>query len=150
MRVIEFFATENKEYWLGEIKKCDWDAGQYLYQLLSESRLKQKVGESAQVPMLVDEDKLVSFCTFAPLDDIQPTDLSPWIGFLYTFPDYRGHHYAGMLLDYAENMAAVMEHKYTYISTNHVGLYEKYGYDFYKMEKDIWGESTRVYRKILR
>ena len=149
MRVIEFFATENKEYWLGEIKKCDWNAGQYLYQLLSESSVKQKVGESAQVPMLVDEDKLVSFCTFAPLDDIQPTDLSPWIGFLYTFPDYRGHHYAGMLLDYAESIATVMEREYIYISTNHIGLYEKYGYEFYKMEKDIRGESSRVYRKNL-
>lgn len=149
MRVIEFFTTVNKEHWLEEIKKCDWGAGQYLYQLLSENQLKQKVGESALVPMLVDEDRLAAFCTFAPLDDIQPTDLSPWIGFLYTFPDYRGHRYAGMLLDYAESMAAVMGHEYLYISTNHVGLYEKYGYDFYKMEKDIWGESSRVYRKNL-
>ena len=97
--------------------------------------------------MLVDGDKLVSFCTFAPLDDIQPTELSPWIGFLYTFPDYRGHHYAGMLLDYAESIATVMEREYIYISTNHVGLYEKYGYEFYKMEKDIHGENSRVYRK---
>lgn len=149
MRVIEFFTTENKEYWLNEIKKCDWDAGQFLYQLLSENSLKQKVGETALVPMLVDEDRLVSFCTFAPLDDIQPTNLSPWIGFLYTFPDYRGHHYAGMLLDYAESIATVMEREYIYISTKNAGLYEKYGYDFYKMEKDIEGENSRVYRKNL-
>lgn len=149
MRVIEFFTAENKEHWLREIKKSDWGAGQYLYQLLSENSLKQKVGETALVLMLVDEDRLVSFCTFAPLDDIQPTNLSPWIGFLYTFPDYRGHHYAGVLLDYAESIATVMEREYIYISTNHVGLYEKYGYEFYKMEKDIGGESSRVYRKNL-
>ena len=70
---------------------------------------KQKLGGTALVPMLVDEDRLVSFCTFAPKDDIQPTDLSPWIGFLYTFPEYRGNKYAGMLLDYAESIATVME-----------------------------------------
>ena len=107
------------------------------------------VGETALVPMLVEGDELIAFCTFAPLDDIQPTNLSPWIGFVYTFPDHRGNHYAGMLLDYAESIATVMEREYIYISTNHIGLYEKYGYEFYKMEKDINGEDSRVYRKAL-
>ena len=107
------------------------------------------VGETALVPMLVDGDRLIAFCTFAPKDDIQPTDLFPWIGFVYTFPAYRGHRYAGMLLDYAESIATIMEREYIYISTNHIGLYEKYGYEFYKMEKDIEGEDSRVYRKAL-
>ena len=149
MRVIEYFTTENKEHWLNEMKKCDWGAGQYLHQLLSENKLKQMVGTTALVPMLVDGDRLIAFCTFAPLDDIQPTDMSPWIGFLYTFPDYRGNHYAGILLDYAESIATIMEREYIYISTNHIGLYEKYGYEFYKMEKDIEGDESRVYRKAL-
>lgn len=43
----------------------------------------------------------------------------------------------------------VMEREYIYISTNHIGLYEKYGYEFYKMEKDIEGKDSRVYRKAL-
>ena len=107
------------------------------------------VGETALVPMLVDGDKLIAFCTLAPLDDIQPTNLSPWIGFLYTFPEYRGHHYAGLLLDYAESIATVMGKEYIHISTGHIGLYEKYGYEFYQIEKDIEGEDSRVYRKAL-
>ena len=149
MRIIEYFTTENKEHWLNEIKKCDWGAGQFLYQLLCENNLKKTVGETALVPMLVEGDELISFCTFAPLDDIQPTTLSPWIGFVYTFPDYRGHRYAGMLLDYAESIATVMGREYIHISTNHIGLYEKYGYEFFKTEKDIDGEDSRVYRKAL-
>lgn len=149
MRIIEYFTTENKEHWLNEIKKCDWGAGQYLYRLLCKNNLKKTVGETALVPILVEGDELISFCTFAPLDDIQPTSLSPWIGFLYTFPKYRGHRYAGMLLDYAESIATVTGREYIYISTNHIGLYEKYGYEFFKTEKDINGEYSRVYRKAL-
>ena len=149
MKVIEYFTTDNKEHWLNEMEKCDWGAGQYLHQLLSENSLKRMVGETALVPMLVDGEELIAFCTFAPLDDIQPTDLSPWIGFVYTFPKHRGHRYAGMLLDYAESIATVMEREYIYISTGHTGLYEKYGYEFYKMAKDIEGEDSRVYRKAL-
>ena len=149
MEIIEYFTTDNKEYWLKKIEKCDWGAGKFLHQLLSEGNLKKMVGETALVPMLVDKDELIAFCTFAPLDDIQPTNLSPWIGFVYTFPEYRGNHYAGMLLDYAESLATVMEREYIYISTNHIGLYEKYGYEFYKIEKDIGGEDSRIYRKAL-
>lgn len=149
MKIIEYFTTENKEYWLNEIGKSDWGAGQYLHQLLSENRLKSVLGETALVPMLVDEDKLVAFCTFAPLDDIQPTNLSPWIGFAYTFPQYRGHRYLGLLLDYAESIATIMGKEYIHISTGHTGLYEKYGYKFFKMDKDIGGEDSRVYRKAL-
>lgn len=149
MRIIEYFTTEEKEHWLQEIKKSDWGAGQFLYDLLKENRLQEAVGQNALVPMLVDGDRLVAFCTFAPLDDIQPTEMTPWIGFVYTFPEYRGHRYAGMLLDYAESIATIMEKEYIYISTGHTGLYEKYGYTFYKMEKDIGGEDSRVYRKEL-
>lgn len=149
MRIIEYFTTEEKEHWLQEIKKSDWGAGQFLYDLLKENRLQEAVGQNALVPMLVDGDRLVAFCTFAPLDDIQPTEMTPWIGFVYTFPEYRGHRYAGMLLDYAESIATIMGKEYIYISTGHMGLYEKYGYTFYKMEKDIGGEDSRVYRKEL-
>lgn len=106
----------------------------------SELRFRQIQTERCSVPAWTN-------CTLAPLDDIQPTELSPWIGFVYTFPEYRGHHYAGILLEYAESLACVMGKEYIYISTGHTGLYEKYGYEFFKTEKDVLGEDSRVYRK---
>lgn len=42
-----------------------------------------------------------------------------------------------------------MERKYTYISTNHIGLYEKYGYTFLETAQNISGGETRIYRKAL-
>ena len=152
MKIIEYFTSDNQEHWLKEIRKSDWGAGQYLYTLLKEGKLKKLVGRTALVPMLIEEEtqKLVSFCTFAPLDDIQPTALSPWIGFVYTFPEYRGHHYIGRLLAYAESLATVMGKEYVYISTGETGLYEKYGYEFFDFLKDIGGEDSRVYRKALQ
>ena len=32
--MIDYFTSDNKEHWLEEIKKSDWGAGQYLYELL--------------------------------------------------------------------------------------------------------------------
>lgn len=149
MNIIEYFTTDNKEYWLSKIKESDWGAGQFLYELLKNEKLKQYVGENTKVLMLVDGDNLVSFCTLADKDDIQPTELTPWIGWVYTFPNYRGSHNAGRLLSYAETLAKEDGMKNIYISTNHDGLYEKYGYEFFEMMKDIYGEDSRVYVKHL-
>lgn len=145
MKIIEYFASERKNFWLDKINESDWGAGKYLYQLLRDNKLKDYVGDNTKVLMLVDGDNLVSFCTLADKDDIQPTKLTPWIGWVYTFPKYRGKHCAGMLLQYAEELARQKNIQNIYISTNHTGLYEKYGYEFLQMMKDIDGEDSRVY-----
>lgn len=84
MKIIEYFSTDDKDYWLSQIKESDWSAGQYLHTLLKNNQLKQLVGENTKVLMLTDGENLVSFCTFAEKDDIQPTELTPWIGWVYT------------------------------------------------------------------
>lgn len=149
MNIIEYFSTDNKEYWLSKIKESDWGAGQFLYELLKKQKLKEYVGENTKVLMLVDGENLISFCTFAEKDDIQPTELTPWIGWVYTFPHYRGQRYVGKLLSYAEALAKTDGIHSIYISTNHNGLYEKYGYEFFKMMKDMHGEDSRVYVRYL-
>lgn len=149
MEVIEYFSAENKEYWLSKIKESDWGAGQYLAELLRKEELKTLVGKTTRVLLLVDGENLVSFCTLAEKDDIQPTELTPWIGWVYTFPEYRGKRCAENLLCHAEELAKAEGHQRVHISTNHVGLYEKFGYEFWKTMKDIEGEDSRVYVKQL-
>ena len=147
MQVIDYFNCDRPEYWLCQIKKSDWGAGQYLHELLSESRLKNVVGENSKVLMLTNGDELISFCTYAEKDDIQPTALTPWIGFVYTFTDYRGNHYVSNLFKEIEKLAKAEKVHDIFISTNHTGLYEKYGCEFYQMMSDMNGELSRVYRK---
>lgn len=147
MEIKEFYTTENKEYWLEQIKSSDWGAGQFLYTLLSENRLKELCGESTKVYLLTDDKNLVSFCALEELDDVRDTDLGPWIGFVYTFPQYRGHRYMGILLNYAYEATKGSGAEYIYISTGETGLYEKYGYSFYRIMKDMHGEDSRVYRR---
>ena len=91
MEVINYFSSDRQGHWLAEIGKCDWGAGQFLYKLLKNGELQDYVGENPKVLLLVNDDELVSFCTYAEKDDIQPTDLTPWIGWVYTFPQRRGH-----------------------------------------------------------
>lgn len=146
MQVIEYHNCDRQEHWLEQIKHSDWSAAQFLYELLKENKFFDMVGEKSRVMLLVDGDDLISFCTYAEKDDIQPTELTPWIGFVYTFPEYRGHRYQGMLFQEIEKLAKAESVREIYISTDKIGLYEKYGCEFYQMMNDMNGEPSRVYR----
>lgn len=149
MEIINYFESTNKVHWLAALSKSDWGAAAFLRDLIKTDRLFRLVGDGARLLLLVDGTRLISFCTLAPRDDIQPTTLAPWIGFVYTFPAYRGHRYAGKLLSHAETLAKKDGAKQVYISTTHEGLYEKYGYSFRAVMQDIHGDSSRVYQKTL-
>ena len=68
MKIIDFYASDDKEHWLSEIQKSDWSAGKYLYELLRDKKLKGLCGESTKVLLLVDNSELLSFCTYAVKD----------------------------------------------------------------------------------
>lgn len=150
MRVINYFESERKEHWLREIKRCDWGAGAFLHELLNNGTFFETVGDKSRVLLLIDEDELISFCTYAEKDDIQPTDITPWMGFVYTFPEYRGHHYVGHLMNEIDRLARIDGVPEIYISTNHIGLYEKYGCEFKTETKDVNGDPSRVYVKRIK
>ncbi len=150
MHVINFFESERQAHWLSQIGKSDWDAGDLLYRLLVDGTFFDFAGEDSKVLLLVDGDTLVAYCTYAKKDDIRPTDLSPWIGFVYTFPAYRGHRYAGLLFEQADRLAREEQFPEIFISTNHTGLYEKYGCTFKMLVKDWEGKWSRIYVRKVR
>ncbi|MCR5675334.1 MAG: GNAT family N-acetyltransferase [Lachnospiraceae bacterium] len=147
MRVIDYFESDKKEHWLNRIKSGDWRAAGFLYELLSKGAFFDAVGERSRVLLLTDGVELISFCTYAEKDEIPSTELSPWMGFVYTFPKYRGHHYMGILMEEIERLAMKDGVSEVYISTDHIGLYEKYGCVFRTEMNDRNGVPCRIYAK---
>ncbi|MBR0139044.1 MAG: GNAT family N-acetyltransferase [Firmicutes bacterium] len=150
MKVISFYDSDRQEHWLKELKKSDWRAGAFLHRLITEDGFFEACGEGSRVLLLTDADKLISFCTYAEKDEIQPTELTPWIGFVYTFPEYRGHRYAGLLFDEAERLAREEGVTAMYLCTDHVGLYEKYGFEFIGRMTGIHGDESDVFVRKVR
>ena len=69
------------------------------------------------------------------------------MGFLYTFPEHRGHRYLGKLFEAAGNIAKEKGFAKVYISTDYTSLYEKYGCEYIGGMQNIYGETSRVYVK---
>ena len=150
MKVIEYYSSDRKDHWLEKLAENDWSAGALLLELIKSGTFFDRLGEGAKLLLLVDGDEIVSFCTYAKYDDVRERDLSPWMGFVYTFPAYRGHRYVGLLFDEIGRLAKEDGVKEFYISTGHVGLYEKYGCEFKTILDDIHGKPTRVYVKKIK
>ncbi len=146
MDILDFELTGNQDCWLKQLAECDWEAGRFLYTLLREDRFHILFGEKARMLMLTDGSKLVSFCTYAEEDDIPEKELTPWMGFVYTHPDYRGHRLMGKLIARVKEQARDDGYETLYISTGETGLYEKYGAKYLTNMKDRRGEESRVYR----
>jgi len=135
-----------QKFWLPKIGESDWRAGKYLFQLLSDGQFKKQYGEKSKVFLLTQGDKLISFCSFTERDEIPETELTPWIGFVYTFPAFRGKRRIGKLIEYIYRRAKNQGFKQLYISTDQKGLYENFGFSFLQTMTERWGGETLVYQ----
>lgn len=147
MEIISYFNSSNKQALIDLIEGCDWGAAKFLATLLKEDRFFEMLGGEGDTYLLMDGQKLVSFLTLTKQDVIRDESMFPWIGFVFTQPEYRGHRYSETLMNYAENVAKQQGHTHVYVATDHVGLYEKYGYEYLENRIGYWGEESRVLRK---
>ena len=145
MEILSWYDTVNPEWWLKKISESDWTGGQHLYSVLRENRFHEMYGEKSQVLLLTDGSRLASFCSYAQRDDIPDSDLTPWMGFVYTYPEFRGRRLIGKLICRVKELARADGKDAFYICTDHDGLYEKYGAVFREEAKDARGGDSRIY-----
>ena len=146
MDILNLENTVNPDWWIRQIGEADWVAGPYLQRTLAEGSFHRTYGEHSRVLVLADGSRLASFCTYAEKDDVPDTDLTPWMGFVYTDPRYRGRRLMGRLIARVKELAREDGYDAVYISTGENGLYEKYGAQYLTNMKDRQGGDSRVYR----
>lgn len=147
MDIFDYFSNEQRG-WIKKIRACDWRAAKFLADLLEQNKFHNVLGNGSLF-IMVDGEKLVSFCTLTQRDCIKDDDMYPWVGFVFTAPDYRGKRYSGEVIEAACKRALDQNFDKVYLATDHVGLYEKYGFTYLESRTDIYGEESRIYfRKI--
>ena len=148
MEILDLKDSAEQKKWIEKIRACDWGAAKFLADLLEKNTFHTLLGNGSLI-IMTDDEKIVSFCTLTRRDCIKDDDLFPWIGFVFTSPEYRGKRYSGELVEYACKNAEKQGFENVYIATDHLGLYEKYGFTYMESRTDIYGEESRIYRRQL-
>lgn len=148
MEILELNTISEQKLWADRIRLCDWGAAKLLADLVEQEKFHELLG-AGSLYIMADGEKNVSFCTLSQRDCIKDDMLFPWIGFVFTAPEYRGNRYGGQLIDFVCNKAKEQGYKTVYIATDHIGLYEKYGFTYMESRIDIYGEEARIYYRII-
>lgn len=94
--------------------------------------------------------RIVAMATIMKTDYYPLPDIYPWISTLFVTEEYRGQRISGKLIDFANQYAKKLGFGRTYIPTEFVGLYEKYGYCYIKDIVNYGNGIDRLYAKELK
>ena len=144
MQLLNLHNIIEQKQWIDKIRACDWSAAKFLANLLEQDKFHEVLGEG-NLFLMVEEENVVAFCTLTRKDCIDDDSLFPWIGFVFTSKEYRGQRYSGVVIDYACNKAKEQGFDTVYLATDHIGLYEKYGFSYIESRMDVYNEMSRIY-----
>ena len=100
----------------------------------------------AVIVAMVD-GQIVGMTTIMKTDYYPLPEIYPWISSVFVTEEYRGHRISEKLIDFANEYAKEIGFARTYIPSEHIGLYEKYGYHYLKDIVNYGNGIDRLYVK---
>lgn len=96
--------------------------------------------------LLIDESEAIIGCYGLIVNDFNSRqDLWPWLCALYVEDAFRSHAFGAKMLDHGRQEAKYLGFKKLYLCTDHVGYYEKYGWNYIGNAYDTSGQPGRIY-----
>ena len=96
------------------------------------------------------DGKIIGMTSVMKEDYYPMPELYPWVSSVYVDEEYRGQRVSGKLIDYANDYLRNLGFEKSYIPSDHVGLYERYGYTYVREIVNYGGQEEHLYEKNLR
>ena len=97
----------------------------------------------------IADGQIVGMTSIMKTDYYPLPEIYPWISSVFVAEDYRGHRISEKLIDFANTYAKENGFDRTYIPSERIGLYEKYGYRYLKDIVNYGNGTDRLYVKDL-
>ena len=97
--------------------------------------------------LLLDGDEIVGCYGLVTNDFISRHDLYPWFACLFIDERKRGGELGKLLMDHAEKETRKAGFSSLYLTTDHDGYYERYGWRRIEDGFEPSGKRTRIYEK---
>lgn len=95
--------------------------------------------------LLLDGETIVGCVGLITNDFISRMELYPWLCALYVDEHYRGQGCGVLLVNHVAKVTGELGFHRLHLCTDHVGYYERLGFNFDGLGYHPWGESSRVY-----
>lgn len=105
-------------------KDCSWSAGIFLAKQMKENGFT----DWERVFVATDGLQICGYCTLAKTDCIPDVEYTPYIGYMFVGEEYRGYRLSERLIKKALEHAKTIEFEKVYLVSDHINLYEKYGF----------------------
>ena len=118
---------------------CSWSAGPHLAGMMRANTFT----DWERVFVASIGDQIAGFCSFAKTDCIPDVPYTPYIGFLFVDEHYRGHRISEKMIRVVLSHAKDLGFDRVYLVSDHVNLYEKYGFAAIDMKPAPWDPETQ-------
>ena len=139
----------NDELWQKTIdygKNCNWKAGPAFAQQMEQN----KFTEWERVFVAVDnENNIAGYCTFVKNDCIPGVKYTPYISCIFVGEQYRGKRLSEKMILTVIEYAKKLNFNEVYIVSDHINLYEKYGFIKIDEKKDYWNRDEKIYKRVI-
>ncbi len=98
----------------------------------------------------IADGRILGMASIMKTDYYPLPEIYPWISSVFVTEDYRGYRISEKLIDFANEYAKEIGFERTYIPTEFIGLYEKYGYCYIKDIVNYGNGIDRLYAKELK
>lgn len=138
--------SDNIEYMDRAIRyNCDnWPLDNNIY----EDCIRNSINADNNLPrwyLMMRGDNIIGSYGIIMNDFISRQDLWPWFAALYVENSERGNKLGALLLEHGRQEAKRLGYKKLYLCTEHVGYYEKYGWQKIGLGYHPWHESSSIY-----
>ncbi|MCL2049571.1 MAG: GNAT family N-acetyltransferase [Defluviitaleaceae bacterium] len=137
---------ENPEYLETAVDyfSSKWGIDRQIY----HASISDSISTKKPVPrwyLMKDGERIIGAFGLIENDFMVRKDLLPWLCALYIEEDLRGKALGALLLEHGRKEAHELGFSKLFICTDHIGYYEKYGWQFFGEEESEFGGKTRVY-----
>lgn len=138
--------SENPDYMESAIDyiKSRWPLDDRIYEDCIANSINTPGGLPRWYVLVEDGDFIGSFGLIIN-DFISRQDLWPWFAALYIEEKARGRKLGAVLLEHGRKEAGKLGYDRLYLCTDHVGYYEKYGWERIGSGFHPWGDESSIY-----
>ena len=146
MRIIS--VRENPEYKDRAIQyfQNSWSEGA---PIIYEDCISHSINAKDSLPqwyVLENNNEIIGCAGLITNDFISRMDLYPWLCAIFIDEKHRGNNYSKLLIEKAKEDSKNAGFQNLHLCTDHIGFYEKMGFNYIGQGYHPWEEESRIYQ----